>query len=361
MTERVHAALERAAAGGPFAGRCDTVRRDVVIGDPQAPIRTFFEILDRHGLLGTDGTLAEGAHLTSVGDHFDYGGLDRAADAARDGLLLLGWLAAHDASRTTILAGNHDLGRVGELAAFDDTRFATAQRRAARVYGSGDAEAEAAFLAAYPELPSSEVAARDFSAFTVAQRELVTHLLRSRRMRMARAVGSKLIVHAGVTRNDVEGDDASSIAAWLDQRLDAAVDAWTDGPLVIEDLHYPGNASDGEGGGVLYHRPAWPHGDTRWFSGSYRRRFDPMQLPRGVLQIVGHIRDRKCRALLGVGGAAIDGPLRVLRVPQRTYEFGTVEAVGEDEAAMVFVDGGMGYGGAPRYELLDLTTMQPVA
>ncbi len=354
-------AEDAAGSGAPFDAPRDTVRRDVVIGDPQAPLKTFFEILDRHGLLAADGTLAADVHLTSVGDHFDYGGVERARDAARDGTALLSWLAAHDAAQVTIIAGNHDLGRVGELAGFDDVGFRVLQERAVRVYRSGDPEAEAALLAAYPTLPSAEIAARDFSSFEVRQRELVTRLLRSRRMRLARAVGDRLVVHAGVTRNDVEGDDAESIAAWLNGALDAAVDAWTGGPFVIDGLHHPGNARDGEGGGVLYHRPAWPDADRRWFDGPFRRRFDPMELPRGVLQIVGHIRDRKCRALLGVDGEAIDGPLRVLRIPDGTYERGTVKSVGAEEAAIVFVDGGMGYGGAARYELLDLETMRALA
>lgn len=353
--ERAYAAADGDAG---FSGVCDTVRRDVVIGDPQAPLSTFLGILDRHGLLGADGTLVEDVHLTSVGDHFDYGGADRARAAARDGTALMAWLAAHHASRVTIIAGNHDLGRVGELAGFDDATFRVAQERAVRVYASGDVEAEAALLAAYPALPSAEIAARDFSSFEVRQRDLVTRLLRTGRMRLARAVGQRLIVHAGVTRSDVEGDDAGAIATWLNDRLDAAVATWSSGPFVIEGLHHPGNARDGEGGGVLYHRPAWPGADRRWFEGPSRRRFDPMDLPRGVVQIVGHIRDRKCRALLGVGGDAIDGPLRVLRVPHRTYERGTIESVADDEAAMVFVDGGMGYGGAQRYELLDLETMR---
>lgn len=373
MANRIDGSIRRAEDATSdlraFPGTCDTVRRDVAIGDPQASRATFFGVLDRHELLGEDGTLADGVHLVSLGDHFDFG--DDPEIAARDGLQILSWLAAHDPSRVTILAGNHDLGRVGELADVDDdATFARIRERAVEVYrGGGD---EPALLEAYPMLPSAELAARDFSAFTVAQRELVTRLLRSGRMTFAAARRENvLLCHAGVTRRDLDrveifATDAPAIAAALDERLAAAVANWRGGPLVIPGLHTPGSAADGEGGGVLYHRPRDSWCDPHEFDGPFRRRFDPRQLPAGIIEVVGHIRDGKCRELLGPycdDAPAEDGPLRHLHVaPGRMrYRRGAIGEIGEDERALVFVDGGMGYGGGPRYELLDLTTMAPLA
>lgn len=367
------AAVARAAQAATqpslvFPPTGDAVRRRVVIGDPQAPLTTFLGILDRHALLGDDGTLKPEIHLISVGDHFDFGGAERADDAAQDGLQLLAWLAAHDDSRTTIIAGNHDLGRVGEMISFDDATFRRVRERAVRVYTARNIEEERALLARYPALPSAEIAARDFSAYTVAQRELVTRLLRTRRFRLAIAhEGDRLVCHAGVTTRDVTARDAPSIAAELDQRLYDAVDDW-DGttPLTIPGLHTPGSSTDGEGGGALYHRPAIG-GDPQDFDGPTRRRFDPRLLPVGVTQIVGHIRDNKCRKLLGPacvdGEEATDGPLRYMSVApdgSMRYGFERPSTMSHVDRTMVFVDGGMGYGGAPRYELLDLDTLRPV-
>ena len=372
MSNAIRAAQARAAeaAESPalqFEPTGDAVRRRVVIGDPQAPLRTFLEILDRHSLLADDGTLAPGVHLTSVGDHFDYGGVKVADAAAADGLHLLAWLAAHDASRTTLIAGNHDLGRVGEMISFDDDTFRRVRERAADVYAKGDAADERAFLSDHPALPTSEIAARDFAAYNVAQRELVSRLLRTKRFRLAVAHdGDRLVCHAGVTTHDVKARDAASIAAELDERFDAAIDAW-DGtsPFTIEGFHTPGNANDGEGGGALYHRPA-ARGDPADFSGPFKRRFDPRWLPVGVVQIVGHIRDEKCRKLLrgfcAPDEEPTDGPLRYLTVApdgHMQYGFARPATMSGADRTMIFVDGGMGYGGAPRYELLDLDTLGP--
>ena len=369
----VRAAVARAkeAADAPglvFDGGLDAVRRRVVIGDPQAPLATFLEILDRHTLLGDDGTLAPGVHLTSVGDHFDFGGADRAASAATDGLRLLAWLAAHSEERTTIIAGNHDLGRVGELVGFDDRAFRTARARAVRAYRNRDALEERALLARYPALPSAEIAARDFAAFSVPQRELVTRLLRARRFRLALAHGpDRMVCHAGFTTKEVEANDANTIANELNGRLFEATDSW-DGktPFVIPGVHTPGNAKRGEGGGALYHRPS-TGSDPASYEGPFRRRFDPRTLPRGVTQIVGHIRDNKCRALLAnhcdPTEASTDGPIRYLVVADDDsirYGFSRPTAFAPSERSMIFVDGGMGYGGAPRYELLDLDTLAPL-
>src|SRR5262245_21504471 len=108
---------------GPF-------RRHVAVGDPQAGFEKYLRILDRHGLLGEEGELRPDVSLLSIGVHFDYDGGD-IESVRRDGLRLLRWLAGHPASQVLILAGNHDLCRVVELAGETDARFAEA-RRAAR-------------------------------------------------------------------------------------------------------------------------------------------------------------------------------------------------------------------------------------
>ncbi|MEO6418786.1 MAG: transcriptional regulator, partial [Polyangiaceae bacterium] len=206
---RFEAARERATedAKAPTTreadGRERTIR--VAIGDSQAPIGVFLKILDDHDLLGDDGRLKPHVALTSMGDHFDWGSAAEHVRASIEGLEILSWLAAHPRDQVTIIAGNHDLARVGELARFDDATFARAQAEAVPAYTSKDPELEKRFLAHFPDLPSSEIAARDFSAFTVAQRELVVMLLRDRRLRIAHAAGRNFMLsHAGVTIDDLD-------------------------------------------------------------------------------------------------------------------------------------------------------------
>jgi hypothetical protein len=346
----------------------------VAMGDPQAPLETVLEVLDAHGLLGEDGWLRPEVQLVSVGDHFDWGGLADAPKATDDALALLSWLAHHDDDHAVLVVGNHDLARVGELASFDDETFVRARDEAAAIYGDGaraDAASERAFLARWPELPSVEAVARDFAAFRTQQRSLVAHLLRRGRYHLAVAVGhGALVTHAGVTTGQLAtvGIDprgsAEAIAAGLDARLAAAVRAW-DGrrPFRIEDLHWPGDAEGGEGGGVLYHRPVHPdveRGDARG------RRFDPRDLPRGLVQIVGHIRDEKCRKLLGPwvkDEAPQEGPVRHLITDgaRVRYAAGPGPVPAAHESKMLFIDGGMRHVSAARYELLDLERLEPLA
>src|SRR6185503_7898928 len=59
--------------------------RRLAVGDPQAPLRTFFEILDDRGLLGPDGRLSPSVALVSMGDHFDWGDPSEREAAADDG------------------------------------------------------------------------------------------------------------------------------------------------------------------------------------------------------------------------------------------------------------------------------------
>jgi hypothetical protein len=384
--ERIAAALERAheCARAPrvevaSAGRGGA--RRVAIGDPQAPIERFFAVLATRGLLGTDGWLAPEVELVSLGDHFDWGGARDRRRAARSGLQLLSWLAAHPRDQVTLIAGNHDLGRVGELIAFDDESFDRAHHGAVAAYGAGspDPGREAEFLARYPALPRAEVAARDFAAFTTAQRDLVMELLHARRLRMAAAADARtLLCHAGVTVDDLgvlgvaERDmgRAEVVAGALNHALDQAVERWRGsqepGPLEIPHLHRPGDRDFGEGGGVLYHRPSHPAFERHpeLFRGVNRRRFDPRRLPRGLIQVIGHIGDSKCRQLLGPWASHEPTPPGALRhlISDETsvyYGPGLPRRWGRATALMVFADGRMHHTDPADYELVDLDALPP--
>ena len=203
------------------------------MGDPQAAGDVVTAILRQHGLLH-GARLALGARLLSIGDHFDWGGAtaEARAAAATDGERTLRWLAAHPPEQAILIAGNHDLARVGELFDIDDDAFAAIQADAdAHYYGDGGAAAESRFFRACPTLPTTEIIARDLSTYRASQRTLVTRLLRQRRLRLAHAEGGLLFTHAGVTRRTTWrlglDDDASAddIAAALNAALDDAVDA----------------------------------------------------------------------------------------------------------------------------------------
>jgi hypothetical protein len=376
--DRALVAAEQDAATRPATGTraSPSRRRRVAVGDPQAPLDRFLRILDRHGLLGDQGRLREDCALVSIGDHFDWGGPARRGEAARSGLLLLAWLAAHPPDQVALIAGNHDLARVGELIGFDDAGFGAAQAEADRAYrgGSTDADAEARLLARYPALATAETAARDLGTFRTEQRTLVTALLRARRFMIGLAADDDLLLcHAGVTSDDLAAIGlpperhrvARAVARALNDTLDAAVDEWNGRePLAIPGLHRPGGAGRGEARGILLHRPGHPdvHPNPKLYAGPPRRRFDPRWLPRGLTQAIGHIRDKKCRDLLGPwadGASPEDGPLRHLRVRGESvlYTRGVPEDPDPSAAALLFIDGGMNFIPDPdRYELLDLAT-----
>ena len=353
----------------------EAAKRSIVIGDPQASLDTFLGVLAHHKLLDASGWLHPSVSLTSVGDHFDWGKPHQRDAAAADGLALLSWLAAHDAEQVTLIAGNHDLGRVGELASFDEGQFLAAHQQAVLAYrlGDPDLELEATFLADYPELPSAELAARDFAAFTVAQRDLVSALLLSGRLRLAVAIGKNaLVCHAGITNTELEAleysgesHDAHAVADAVNTRLADAVSSWNgSGRLNIESLHTPGDAHVGEGGGMLYHRPA-NHEVTRQpetYQGPGRRRYDPRTLPLGLTQVIGHISDAKCRSLLGswVTGEPGPGSLRHLEsdAQEVVYQVGQPPAIcgPRHMARLIFVDGGMSRVPLEKYQILELKT-----
>ena len=346
----------------------------VAMGDPQAPLPRVLEILDRHDLLGDDGRVHPRAALVSMGDHFDWGAPDERAFAAESGYALLSWLAAHPREQVTILVGNHDLARIGELAPFDDPDFAAARVEALALRripmgNPGRAERRHEFLAAHPSLPSVGVAVRDLSTFEARQRALVEALLRDGRLSAAHAADDDfLLIHAGVTPRDLagidyEGDpaDARAVADAITSVFSNAAAAW-DGetPFSLLPLYRPGSYLLGESRGIFVQRPADPAvGELPLFDGPPRRRFDPRELAQGLTQATGHIRDQKCRDLMPVWSddePPQDGPLRHLWTNGKRVSYRRGDPPEDAGAVLVFADGGMNHAAPADYELLDLAT-----
>ena len=337
------------------------------MGDPQAPFPTVLAVLDRHGLLRHDGRLRDDVQLVSMGDHFDWGAPSDRARATTDALALLAWLVSHPPEQVVLLAGNHDLARVCELASFEnDEAFEAAWAWANRIYrGAPDEAGTRAFLERYPFVPDAEAVARDFSCFSVEQRRAVDALLRTGRLRLAWADGDLLLVHAGVTTDDFAQlgavpSSASEAAARLNDFFDARIAQWNAGPLRLEPLHVPGSRDGGIARGILFQRPAFPVAGDPQFEGPPRRRFDPRLLPRTFAQAIGHVRDGKARTLLGEWGdgmPAADGPLRSLQIDDGgpRYQRGIAA-----NAQLIFLDGGMNHTPVERYELLDLGRRAPL-
>ena len=372
---RVQAALRRAdeallhgarpgGAPGPFTRRA-------AMGDPQAPLAHVLAVLEVHGFLGDDGWLAPDVELVSMGDHFDYGGAGIRREAARSGAALLAWLAAHPKAQVTLLLGNHDVARVGELYGHDDDAFARAVDAAVALYEANaraplpfDDPTEAAFRRAHG-LPTSELAARDFAAFEAAQRAQVEALLREGRFTLGRALSREvLLTHAGVTTRELAllgapADDAAAVALALEHFLGEAVRRWSGGPLDLMPLHAHGHPAHGEGGGFLYHRASSRPGAGE---GPRPRRYAPAALPPRLTQVIGHVRDAKSREmLLGeprevAKARAKDGALRSLRVGAGALDY---RPEARRDAHLLFTDGGMRDCAPADYELLDLDALSP--
>jgi hypothetical protein len=350
----------------------------VAMGDPQAPFAHVQRVLAHHGLLSSARRprILPGRRLLSIGDHFDWGSAhhDTRAAAAVDGEACLRWLASHDEDQVVILAGNHDLARVGELFGLSDDAFAKLQEVADRHYHHGAArEDEEAFFRQCSFLPSTEIVARDLSTYRASQQRLVLSLLRRRRLRVAWAEQGLLFSHAGITRRALwhlglpEHNTPEVVANALNAALDAAVDDCLRGrrqkPLSIKGLHRPADGI-GEGDGVFYHRPRFVEAD-QWIE---PRRFDPRHLPRGLWQVVGHVRDKRLVQSLGpwsVPKQHVDGVLRHLIVVDDTvtYRHGPPPPradVSPEAAVMIFIDGAMNLCAPEVYELLDTATCAAV-
>jgi len=344
------------------------------MGDPQAPFAHVQQVLAHHDLLTSERRprLKPGRRLLSIGDHFDWGAPTREARdaAATDGEACLRWLASHDDDQVVILAGNHDLARVGELFDLDDDTFTQLQVAADRHYLGGAArDDEEAFFRLCPFLPSTEIVSRDLSTYRASQQQLVLKLLKAKRLRLAHAEDGLLFTHAGITRRVLwrlgldEGSSADVVAAALNGALDAGVVGCLTGRrrrrLALPGLHRPADGI-GEGDGVLYHRPLFVEKD-QWLE---PRRFDPRKLPRGLWQVVGHVRDKRLVSSLGpwsVPTTHKDGVIRHLIVVDEhvSYRHGPPpprSEVPKDAAVMIFIDGAMNICAPETYELLDART-----
>jgi len=385
--DRVRLAVERAHDLATRPTRALPPRTEparwFAVGDPQSSPERFFTFLDRAGALGDDGMLRGDVGLLSIGDHFDYG-LD-AERAARDGLAIVRWLSEHPPSQTVLIAGNHDLCRVGELAFETDESFAKARAIGERVMALEKidpnlpeiAELTAAFHQRFPRIPGPRLAGRDFNGFTTEQRRVVQSLLVQRRFALA-ATGDvddtrALFIHAGVGPRElsllgvaVEPEPlARALNAWLDRAVDRVAEAWSRGEsaaLDLEPLHIAGTTGV-EGGGFLYHRPVNLQ-RTEVPDPVRPRRFDARALPRDLLQVVGHTAHRKSREELrpwvGARAAAIDnGGIRTLRVTDDGphYEMGVLPHE-RGAATMIMIDAGMSDPTIDEYPLLPIASVR---
>jgi hypothetical protein len=353
--------------------------RTLFMGDPQGPFDKLVEVLAHHGALDGD-RLAGDVVLVSIGDHFDYDFRDWHS-AGQHGLRFLRWLAGHGAAQVKLLLGNHDASRVMELVAISDERFAAARTFAQAL--DGDPACDARFLAAFPELPTSGLAGRDFASFSVEQRALTMELLLAGRFDLA-LVGELpdgrevLLTHAGITTRELGMLDApaepAAIAARLQARLALAIDEvradWMRGiptPMSLEPLHVAGIPGE-EGGGLLYHRPTNPERrgvDRAWGLAATRpRRFDPRTLPPGLTQIAGHTGHNKC--LTELGGWATEaargrkhGGIRTLRLAGDTvtYDLGVAEPTA-GVADLILIDGELRRVPAAEVALLPLVGLR---
>jgi hypothetical protein len=374
----------RAAARAPA--------RWLAVGDPQTTPERFFTVLGRVGLLGDDGWLDPDVGLISMGDHFDF--KDDHLTTEPDRRAVLAWLAAHPAEQVRILIGNHDVARVAELAFESDGSFAAARHLAAAISSARKAKGDAKpledlFHRTFPRIPTPEIAERDYSAFSEAQRRMVQELLMSRRMRLATTARLRgvtaLLTHAAVTTRElellgVEGEpDATRIADALNRHLDGAVEKVTDdwragrpAALDLDVVHVAGTTGV-EGGGLLYHRPAdpdRPRADRQWelgqdAGGSDRpaprapRRYPPSKLPPGLLQVAGHSGHRKCSEELHGwvdpdARSMVHAPIRTLRAGpgEASYVLGVAPAL--PDASLVLIDPGLSTAPLDSIELLAL-------
>ena len=355
--------------------------RWLAIGDPQTTFARFLEVLRAHDALdASTGALRGEVGLLSIGDHFDFGA-SGGPEVGAEGLRVLRWLVDHPRDQTVVLLGNHDLARVQELAHETDDTFAAARALALAVRDAGSTPEGGAlrlrFHREFPYIPTPEIAARDLSSFSVAQRTLVQALLVARRIRLAEAATKDgrplLFTHAGLTARELEllgiGDERSParIAERLQRRLDVAVDAvaprWADGvsaPLDLAPVHVMGTCGR-EGGGMLYHRPANPErpgADVRWeLDRDAPRRFDPRALPRSLAQVCGHCGHRRCVGELAgwVEPSSRDlerGGLRTLRTDGQAVEYARgLHPARDGEATLWMIDGEIDHVPPERYPL----------
>lgn len=390
IIDRALRQADAAARGASFDPACWDAEptRLIAIGDPQTTAEHFFAVLAGHGLLRDDGLLVDGVTLVSIGDHFDFGRVEgSAADnpVGRAGMRILSWLAAHPKARVRILVGNHDAARVMELVDVEDDVFEMARRLGVEVEQADDPKEREAlterFHERFPQIPTPEIARRDFSAYCTEQRTLVMRLFMEERLSLATtgryADGREvLLTHAGVTERELDQLGAASAGATvLAERLDAHLRAavaevsgdwrqkrWT--PLNLAPLHLAGRTRE-ESGGLLVHRPAnpgRPHLEDRQedFDPARPRRFHPRELPAGLAQAVGHTRHKKLLEELApwYGESAAGAPeacVRTLTVSgSRIHYQPGVARPGDDHALVHFLDVDMHHQQTTACEVLAL-------
>lgn len=311
-----------------FAPRAPPARTRTwyAMGDPQTTFERFTEVLATHGLLDTDGRVRDEMGLVSIGDHYDFGGTDDVAEVGQHGERILRFLAAHPRDQVVILLGNHDTVRVQEFAYVTDALFTEARAMALKIAALGPEDEQerefqkSKFHEAYPQIPTPELASRDFCAFATSQRTLMQELLLAGRVKLAASGRTEdgtpvLLNHAGLTKRELTffpdvAVKPSALADALNRYLDDAVatvaPAWQAGALAKLDLapvHVAGRSGE-EGGGLLYHRPGIPQTerDRAWAKAAEKsgpRRYHPSELPLGLAQMCGHTGHKKLRNELG--------------------------------------------------------------
>ena len=361
--------------------------RTLVVGDPQASFDKLAEVLRRHDVLDAHGLVRDDVCLVAIGDYFDYD-LNDPAGAGREGLRILRWLASQPEPRVRLLFGNHDAARVIELAGVADARWADARVLARSIAATKrergwDAAAEREqreWLPRFPDISTYGICACDYASFSEEQQRLVVELLLAGRFHLGLAGTlpdgrDVLLTHAGVTEREVAllGErEPAAIARALDGMLAAAVERcradWECGcitPLDLAPLEIAGTPGE-EAGGLLVHRPAArtrDGADAAWeFDPARPRRFEPRELPRGLVQVAGHTGHHKCLQELApawVTPAArvrSHGGIRTLRrLDGAVYDLGVLAAGGV--ADLILVDGELRAVDASAYNLLALASI----
>lgn len=361
--------------------------RTFVVGDPQAPFEKFLAVLGHAGLLDSRGLVREDVSLIVIGDYFDYD-LDDPVAAGAEGLRTLRWLAGQPEPRVKLLLGNHDAARVMELASVTDARWAEArvlarsidETRRAAGRQAAEARERTEWIPRFPDISTYGLAARDYASFSEEQQRLVVELLLQGRFHLALAGELPdgrpvLLTHAGVTEREVEllgVRDPIGLARALDRALAAAVERrrrdWTRGtmtPLDLSPLQVAGAPGE-EAGGLLVHRPAArtrPGADPTWeLDPSRPRRFEPDELPAGLVQVAGHTGHAKCLRELAASWitaaarARPHGGIRTLRrldADAASYDLGVLAPGGI--ADLILIDGEMRTVDARDYQLLRLS------